>query len=658
MRNYNFIFLILLIITNSSFAQQSDGLAPEATAAEAKLSYRSIPDLKKAFVDAAPTDRKDDVLVGELGIDGGNKEMILKLAQEIADNKYGHFDSFLITHKGKLLFESYYSRGRINLPHYQASASKSYISMAIGRAIQMGYLTMADLDKPITSFFKDLDLTKFVQGVEKITLHKAMSMSSGVRIDGDKIREIRENPDLQKSHEQLQAYLENSEPITSESQNFSYGFDPTLVKLVIDAVVPGTSKDFIKKELFTKMGITNYSWETYLRLTSRDMTKWGTLVINKGKWQGKQLVPAAFITRATSKIVRQSDDENFLDADNVYNTGYGYFWWQADLSTGYKDYFSKAARGGGGQYIVVIEELDLVVVVTASNRDNKTSALIATRVLPAFIQNHISNVSGKNYSQDDFPSLEGGSLSQKAPGLVPQLFAPGSVYTEKYLESEVLFSPDMKELYFTRKGGEYKEYTLFAMQYKNNKWNEASIVSIDEKKYKEQFEPTLEKMRSFDVFKDIPITGFTISAKGTYYFYHIDFGKGGIGHMSYSRLINGKYEKPIKMSKAINTGKYIAHPFIAPDESYLMWDAEKNGDSTPDIYISFRGKDGVWGDAINLGDKINTPLYEQRAKVSPDGKYLFFYKGDVKHRKDGSRYVVGGPHWVDAQLIENLRPKQ
>ncbi len=66
------------------------------------------------------------------------------------------------------------------------------------------------------------------------------------------------------------------------------------------------------------------------------------------------------------------------------------------------------------------------------------------------------------------------------------------------------------------------------------------------------------------------------------------------------------------MSTAIKTGKYIAHPFIAPDESYLMWDAEKENEDTP------------------------------------DGKYLFFWRGDVAHREDGSQYIKGNPYWVDA----------
>jgi hypothetical protein len=152
------------------------------------------------------------------------------------------------------------------------------------------------------------------------------------------------------------------------------------------------------------------------------------------------------------------------------------------------------------------------------------------------------------------------------------------------------------------------------MQNKNNKWSRKSIPSTHINKYKERFSPSVSEMKSLEPFKDIPIVGFSISSKRTYYFYVLDFADGS-GHMSYSRLIDGKYEEPRKMSKAVNTGKYIAHPFIAPDESYLIWDAEKEGEDTPDIYISFRQKDGSWGTAINMGDKINTTLYEQRARV-------------------------------------------
>lgn len=113
------------------------------------------------------------------------------------------------------------------------------------------------------------------------------------------------------------------------------------------------------------------------------------------------------------------------------------------------------------------------------------------------------------------------------------------------------------------------------------------------------------------------------------------------------------------MSKEIKTGTWIAHPNIAPDESYLIWDVvREDGYSGSDIYISFRAKDGSWVPAINMGDKINTAFDESDASVTDDGKYLFFSKGEWKLREDGSAYKAGKSHWVDAQVIENLKSKQ
>ena len=71
-----------------------------------------------------------------------------------------------------------------------------------------------------------------------------------------------------------------------------------------------------------------------------------------------------------------------------------------------------------------------------------------------------------------------------------------------------------------------------------------------------------------------------------------------------------------------------------------------------DIYISFKQQDRAWGPAINLGDKINTGAWEAGASVTPDGKYLFF------NRNVGSDdYENVDIFWVDAQIIETLRPK-
>ncbi len=390
------VLLMLLILINSSFAQQTDSHAPEATDAEAKLSFRDISYLKKAFIDAAPTARKDNIPVGKLGVDGGNKAMILTLAQEIANNKHGKFDSFLIAHKGKLLFESYYSRGRINLPHPQASATKAYTSLVLGRAIQLGYLTMDDLDKPLINFLKNLDPTKLAVGAEKITLHKALTMRSGIRISDEQRETFKKNPSQLKGQGQVQTWLEHSTPITSSSQTFKYSDDAALVMQVINAVVPGSAKDFIKNELLDKMGIMNYGWPTAdnglpqsggrSRITARDMVKFGTLVKNRGKWNGEPLVSETYITKATSRILYTGDEEVHYGGKDVSKQGYGYFWWSSDLKYGKKSYFSVSAQGGSGQFIILIEELDLMVVFTGHDNDTSYLQIMAERILPAFIK--------------------------------------------------------------------------------------------------------------------------------------------------------------------------------------------------------------------------------------------------------------------------------
>lgn len=658
--NFKSLLAAALLCSFGSFAeisaQESHDRPPEATAAEATLSFSDIPYLKEAFIDGAPADRADGILVGELGVDGGNKEMILKLAQEIADNKYGNFDSYLIAHKGKLIFESYYRKGRINLPHAQASATKSYTSLALGRAIQLGYLTMADLHKPIISFLKDLDPTKFVEGVELITLHKALTMRSGIRISDEQRTEFERNPALLKGQRHIQAYLEHTAPITPASQNFKYQFDPMLVMQVIEAVVPGTAKDFIKNELLDKMGITNYGWETDVSglpksgsrssMTSRDMIKWGTLALNKGKWNGEQLIPEAFITRATSKIVDQS--EEYDDSTRaVTGTAYGYFWWQADFSAGGKSYLAKSARGGSGQNIYVIEELDLVVVTTTHRPVDSSVSVTAENVLPAFIQT------------DSY-------LGQEPPGSTAKPFAPGMLSKEGWVLGGD-FGPDSKEFYMVNpnQGGYDAQVIVFRKD--GRTWSQHKFLQThstdsnrlySKNKFIERTETGWSEMKSIGPLferEDWGIMRVSASKMGTYVF--DDYKSNDV--IRISRIKDGQREAPKLLGKEINVGKWTAHPNIAPDESYLIWDSEREGGyGDSDIYVTFRQPDGSWGKAINLGDKVNTVHADFSSWITPDGKYLFFWRTEDKIKADGSTYRVSGKYWVSTQVIEDLRLKQ
>jgi len=385
------IIAAALLVSTSAFAEHNNNNAPVATVAEIEGSFRDLPSLKEAFFDTTPADRKDGLAVGKLGANGADKAMVLQWTQELADQKHGKYDSLLIASQGKLVFESYYLRGRVNLPHWQASATKAYTTLIVGRAIQLGYLTMADLNKPLTSFLKGLDTTKFVDGVEKITLHQAMTMRSGLRFSDEQMKKFRADREQFSGLAQVQAFLELSKPITLGSQTFKYrGTDPIMVMQVIDAVVPGSAKDFIKNELFDKLDINNYTWRDDLsglpfgdagsNITSRDMVKLGTLVINKGRWNDKQLISAMFLAKATSNITKAAADWH----PDSFN--YGYYFYQTNIEFNDKSYDTNIVWGGGGQHIVIVEELDLVVVITGHDREDMIFTQIAERIIPAFVK--------------------------------------------------------------------------------------------------------------------------------------------------------------------------------------------------------------------------------------------------------------------------------
>lgn len=272
--------------------------------------------------------------------------------------------------------------------------------------------------------------------------------------------------------------------------------------------------------------------------------------------------------------------------------------------------------------------------------------------------------------------MQAAYFGEKPPGLIPKEFAPAIVSPEGLFEGGK-FTPDGKEYYFSRKNGKYEKRTHFVIRYENGSWGNESETKLKwskfskgrdtlyaGNKYRIRIATGWSEYKSLGApFSDKHIMGISFSDNRTFYFDEIEFDESGkpdtVGAISYSRLINGKYEPRQKLGKEINTGTWIAHPHIAPDESYLIWDVRReDGYGGADIYISFRAKDGSWIPAINIGAKINTALSESGARVTDDGKYLFFTRGQWEIKEDGSENWVGKSYWVDAQVIENLRPER
>lgn len=276
-----------------------------------------------------------------------------------------------------------------------------------------------------------------------------------------------------------------------------------------------------------------------------------------------------------------------------------------------------------------------------------------------------SNAKGK-----DSGSFKNAYFGEEPPGLTPKTFAPGLISTENW-EIDGVFTPDLKEFYLIREiedNQDQKTMKFLVYKYKKNTWIDSIIsprvgqptISPDGQKmylgrnFKERTKNgSWSKLKNLSpLLNDILIMQLSSSSLGTYVFDSMDEGK-----IRYSTIKNGNREQPKLFGEQINSGRANAHPFIAPDESYILWDGRKEeGFGNADIYVSFKQEDGTWGNAINLGNEINTSASENGARVSPDGKYLFFNR-NVGKVKPTDKYDDVNIFWVDAKILEKLKLK-
>ncbi len=136
----------------------------------------------------------------------------------------------------------------------------------------------------------------------------------------------------------------------------------------------------------------------------------------------------------------------------------------------------------------------------------------------------------------------------------------------------------------------------------------------------------------------------SITADRNIYFSGFYNGKYGIHKAVFK---DGSSSEPVRLPDEVN---YLrsAHPFIAPDESFLLMDAQPEGPGKSEIFISFKNSDGSWTKAVRIGEAVNKTRTEFNASVSPNGKFLFF------HRKINGN---GDIFWVSTEILNNLREK-
>ncbi|MFC1762116.1 right-handed parallel beta-helix repeat-containing protein [Planctomycetota bacterium] len=248
----------------------------------------------------------------------------------------------------------------------------------------------------------------------------------------------------------------------------------------------------------------------------------------------------------------------------------------------------------------------------------------------------------------EFTDLTGDYLGQTPPGDTPVVFAPGIVSTDGCEHSIPVFSPDGNEvfwwagdvktmkrigdrwtsptvttyrgslsysidgkrLYFTRTGP-YPDHPSFGyyIEKQGNIWSEPSNIGIL---------PRFSELKA--------ICALSISQNGTLYFQGDTVGmlRNADQRTYRSKLLNGEYTKPELLPPSISLES--GHPFIAPDEDYLIFSSDRTGNlGRGDLYISFHNlSTDTWSEPMNMGRPINTSSCERYAGLSHDGKYLFF----------------------------------
>jgi hypothetical protein len=280
-------------------------------------------------------------------------------------------------------------------------------------------------------------------------------------------------------------------------------------------------------------------------------------------------------------------------------------------------------------------------------------------------------------AQQKTTDLNGPYLGQVLPGMTPELFAPGIISTAAH-EFSCCFSPDGNEFYFARRHPELNQTVIMFSKQINGIWTEPEVapftsnqftfepfVTPDNKRLYFQMGKVIDRaLQMFTMYVDKTEKGWgeikdpgevfnpmkTMHISGTLNgtIYTTDIS-GGMGTESLGiiRKENGVYKRLEKLGPPLNDEKLSQHPWIAPDESYIIFSVRRPGQQPESVLsCSFRKKDGSWSEPKELKMSISNP---GQPFITGDGKYLFFTS--IENRQ-------GDIYWVSAKIIEEIKPKE
>ena len=331
----------------------------------------------------------------EAGFDRARLCGLIARLSAAEDNVHG----VVVVRHGKLVIEKYfagndepwgYPRGLYDFGatsrHDMRSISKSVTSLLVGIALDRKLI--ASVDQPVIDFFPEHANLR-TQGWDKITLRNLLTMSSGLKwSEGGPWNPANDEWHLANDADPVKYVLQRT-VVAPPGTVWNYNGGGTELLGAIVAKVSGKNvKDFAREALFEPLGIHDWVWETWtsgttayaagLRLRPRDAAKIGQLVLDKGKWNGRQVVSASWIEESTGP---------HLQAVGMLGSifFYGYQWWLGRSLAPHGEVKWIAGIGLGGQRLFIVPDLDLVVMFTSGLYTSPRQGIAAVDALYRFI---------------------------------------------------------------------------------------------------------------------------------------------------------------------------------------------------------------------------------------------------------------------------------
>jgi len=278
--------------------------------------------------------------------------------------------SVIVVRHRHVIAEGWWAPYRPQLRHQLYSLSKSFTSTAVGIAAAEGKLRV---DDPVLKFFPAEAPAEPSANLKGIRVADLLRMATGHQVE----------PPQSRGEPWVKQFLAHPVPF-KPGTHFLYNTPATFMQSAIVEKATGEKLlDYLKPRLFDPLGIEEPTWEESpegmsiggfgLSIRTGDIAKFGQLLLEKGEWEGRQIVPAAWVEEATSRQVA-----NGSNPDSDWDQGYGYQFWRCRHG---------AYRGDGafGQYCIVLPQEDAVVAITSGTRDmQRVLDIVWKKLLPAF----------------------------------------------------------------------------------------------------------------------------------------------------------------------------------------------------------------------------------------------------------------------------------